>query len=105
MTIALRPLQPCLGSLLRRCLIAARPVTPRYVPTYQKGQHANIAHRSKHQIARGGTGRLTTGSSPAYDTAQVVDRARQAVKQTFAPHSVVCGQVRTEFCSTQDTAW
>lgn len=97
MAVAFRPLSPCLNLLLHRSNSFYRHACLRIgsaqVPIRCKIKHAFRADSSKSRPRSRGSAPRASSSD---DVEQVLGLARQAIPQTFAPHSVVCSLTSTQ---------
>ena len=93
MAVAFRPLQPCLSLLLHRSASSTRHACLRarfvHVPIRGKIKRPFQADSDTFRAARCCSHQSVSNASRGSGTEQVLGLARQAVPQTFAPHSVV----------------
>ena len=77
---------------MRRSVLTVSLRAPRsFAPNNYKVQHACIAQRSKQQVACAKAGKAIEAPVTAYNIEKILTLARQAVKQTVSPQSVVSG--------------
>lgn len=96
MAVAFRPLQPCVNLLLHRSISLTRHACLRVGSAQVPTRYKINAFRADSSKVRSHSQGSAPRASSSDDAEQVLGLARQAIPQTFAPHSVVCSLTSTQ---------